>query len=241
MSEYYCPSCDAPLSNDDINISEGVALCPSCGKLSRLSDLIDYERPSEEVVNDPPRGCTLNSGIDGTEIRVSLRSFGGFLGALFICLFWNGITGLFVLIAVAGLYTNLVGPIPAWFPVPTMDAPMSLGMTLFLCLFLTPFVTIGLAMLGAVLLCMMGSTLIRIGRDQAFVRTGIGPIGWTKRFDPRKVRSIGTDRTKWQQNGEHKELIQIEADKTIRFGSGMSEAKRDWLIAVLRRLLRDSA
>eukprot|EP00752_Nemacystus_decipiens_P015009 g13365.t1 len=235
MSEYYCTSCDAPLSNSDINIAEGVALCPSCGKLSRLSDLIDHERPSEEVINDTPRGCTLSSDIDATVIRISLRSFGGFLVTLFMFLFWNGITGLFVLIAIAGLYTNLIGPIPAWFPAPTMDDPMPLGMTLFLCLFLTPFVTIGLVMFGAVLLCMMGSTVIRIGRDSAFVRTGVGPIGRTKRFDPRQVRSIGTDRTKWQQNGQHKELIQIEANRTVRFGSGMSEAKRDWIIAVAPR------
>jgi len=228
------------LDSASINIAEGVALCPGCGKLARLSDVVEYERPSDEVVNDPPPGCALRNDIDETIIRVSLRSFGGFLGALFICLFWNGITGVFVLIAAAGLYTNLVGPIPAWFPAPPMDDPMGLGMSIFLCLFLTPFVTIGLIMFGAVLLTTMGSTVIRVGRDAASVKTGVGPIGWTKRFDPRKVERISTGKSKIETNGEHKKLIQIDADRTVRFASGMDEAKRDWIIAVLRRLLRDA-
>ena len=241
MSDYFCPSCDAPLSSKDINISEGVALCPSCGKLERLSDLIDYERPSKEVVNNPPNGCKLHNDIDGTLVNISLRSIGGFFGALFVCLFWNGIVSMFVLIALGGLYTNLIGPLPDWAPAPTTDGggPMSLGMTLFLCIFLIPFVTIGSIMAGAVLLCLLGGITIHIGRDRAWVKTGVGPIGWTRRFDPRTVRSIGSGRSKWQTNGEHKELIQIDADRTVRFGSGLNEAKRDWVIAVLRRLLQD--
>lgn len=243
MSETFCPSCDAPLASDAINIAEGVAMCPSCGKLSRLSDVIEHERPSEEVVNDPPAGCTFTSQFDETIIRVSLRSVGGFIGSLFFCLFWNGITGVFVLVALAGLYSSLVGPVPAWFPAPTMNnssSGMGLGMTLFLCVFLIPFVTVGLIMIGAVLTSLMGSTVVSVGRDNAWVRTGVGPIGLTRRFNPRSFRSIGPGKTKWQQNGQHKELIQIDADKTIRFGSGMSEAKRDWLIAVLRRLFKDA-
>lgn len=238
MSDYYCPACDAPLTNEDINITEGVALCPGCGKMSRLSEVIEYERPSEEVVNTPPPGCTLTNQLNTTVIRVSLRSFGGFLGALFICLFWNGITSIFVLIALAGLYTNLIGPLPAWFPAPDFDDGMSLGMTLFLCLFLTPFVLIGLMMFVGVLLAMMGSIVIRVGSDWATVKTGVGPVGYTRRFDPRQVRSVGAGRSKIETNGEHKKLIQIEADRTVRFASGLSEAKHDWLIAVLRRLLK---
>ena len=240
MAEYYCPSCDALLTSTDINIAEGVALCPGCGALSRLSEVVEYERPSDEVVNDPPPGCTLRNDIDSTVVRVSLRSFSGFIGSLFFCVFWNGITGIFVLIAAAGLYTNLVGPLPNWFPAPEMEDGMGRGMTLFLCLFLTPFVLIGLFMFGAVLTSMMGSLVVRIGRDTASIKTGIGPIGWTRRFNPRKVEKISAGQTKWKQNDQTKPLIEIQADRTVRFASGLDEAKRDWLIAVLRRLLRDA-
>ncbi len=33
------PDCDETIAPEDINIKEGVALCPQCGKLSRLSQL----------------------------------------------------------------------------------------------------------------------------------------------------------------------------------------------------------
>jgi len=88
LTDHFCPSCDASLPGSSINIGEGVALCPSCGKLSRLSDVIEYERPSEEVVNNPPSGCSLRNDFDETIIRISLRSLGGFIGSLFVCLFW---------------------------------------------------------------------------------------------------------------------------------------------------------
>ncbi|MFK7789395.1 MAG: hypothetical protein AB8C95_07910 [Phycisphaeraceae bacterium] len=242
MSENYCPSCDAVLPSIAINIEEGVALCPICRTLSRLSDVVEYERPTEEVVNDPPPGCTLTNEIDATVIRISLRSFSGFIAMLFFSLFWNGITGVFVLTAIAGLYSNLVGQVPAWFPAPPMNgnSAMGLGMTLFLCIFLIPFVAIGLLMIGAVFTNLVGSTVVSVGRDTAWVRTGVGPIGRTHRFDPRSLRSVGPSESKGRPNGPRKELIQIDADKTIRFGSGMSEAKRDWLIAVLRRLLKNA-
>lgn len=242
MSDYYCPSCDAPLSNTDINLSEGVALCPDCGKLARLGELIDYERPSEEVVNNPPSGCTLQNDNDATWIRISLRSIGILLVTLFVCLFWNGIVSVFVLIALSGLYTNLVGPLPDWAPAPTMEGgeQIPLGMTLFLCVFLTPFVTIGSIMIGAVLLSLFGVITIHIAVHAASVRTGVGPIGWTRRFDPSTVRSIRTGLSKWQVNGEHKELIEIDADRAVRFGAGLNNAKREWVIAVLRRLLPET-
>lgn len=238
MSDNYCPSCDSPLPAEAINISEGVALCPGCGKLNRLSDVVEHERPSDEVLNNTPSGCSLINQFDETVIRISLRSFGGFLGTLFFCLFWNAITGVFVLIALAGLYKNLIGPLPTWFPAPDMNgSPMGLGMTLFLCLFLTPFVTVGLILLGAVLLSMGGSLVLRINTEAATIKTGVGPFGWTQRFNPQSVQRVSLGKSKIETNGKHKPLIEIEADRTIRFGSTLSESRRDWLIAVLRRLL----
>ena len=172
MSDYFCPSCDTPLASEHINIAEGVALCPGCGKLSRLSEVVEHERPSDEIVNDPPPGCSLNNEINATVIRISLRSVGGCVGSLAVCLFWNGITSVFVLIALSGLYANLIGPVPAWFPAPTMDdGPMGLGMTIFLCLFLTPFVTIGMIMFGAVLDLLMGGEKKK--SEKARLRKGV--------------------------------------------------------------------
>ncbi len=111
-----CPDCDGSLKGGDINIQEGVALCPVCGKLSRLSSLNTSSRSIAEILDKPPRGCSLTSFGHGAVATVSIRSLAGFLFPAGFALFWNGITSVFVLIAIAGLYTNLIGPLPNWFP-----------------------------------------------------------------------------------------------------------------------------
>ena len=237
MSTYYCPNCDQPLPTEAINIGEGVALCGSCQRLTRLSELIEHEQPNEAVIGDPPGGCRIVNEVDGVSIHLSLRSIGGLIGGLFICLFWNGILSVFLLVFAAGIYNELIGPIPEWFPAPEFDESMGLGMTIFLGLFLTPFIVIGVGMIGMVLMSAMGSMRIRIGRDQGRVSTGIGPIAWTKRFNPRAVTGVSVGRTKWKENDQHKPLVVIEAEKDVRFGSGLSNRKRMWLVAVLRREL----
>ena len=236
-SVYFCPACDGPLPAQSLNLAEGVALCPACGRLTRLGELIDHERPSDEVLNQPPRGCRLINDAGDTVLRVSLRSFTGFFGSLAVCLFWNGIVSVFLVIALGGLYTNLIGPLPAWFPAPDGDEPMGLGMALFLCLFLTPFFTIGSLFFGAVVMCAAGRTEVRVSGAQGRVKTGVGRIGVWRSFDASRVRSVTEGLSKWQSNGREKELIEIQADRTIRFGTMLTDAKRQWLIAALRKLL----
>jgi hypothetical protein len=157
-----------------------------------------------------------------------------------MAIFWNGIVSVFVLLAIAGLYTNLIGPLPSWFPSPFQSAgnnSMPLGVTLFLCIFLTPFILIGLCMLGMLFLFVIGSVHVQLDGQSASVRTGIGPFRWRQRFDASCVRSVTIGRTEWQQNGKHKPVICIEADRTVKFGSMLSEERRNWLHAVLYVLL----
>ena len=108
-----CPDCDEALGSETINIKEGVALCSNCGKLSRLSELNYSHRSVQEILSNPPTGCSIVSLGQGVVAKASLRSIAGFLFPAGFALFWNGIVSVFVLIAVAGLYTNLIGPLPA--------------------------------------------------------------------------------------------------------------------------------
>jgi hypothetical protein len=116
-----CPDCDEPIDSVAVNIKEGVALCPECGRLSRLSDLNYSERSIQQVLSQPPTGCSIETVGRGVVVTVTLRSLSGFLFPAGFALFWNGIVSVFVLIAIAGLYTNLVGPLPAWFPAPELN------------------------------------------------------------------------------------------------------------------------
>lgn len=237
MSKNSCPECGHQLDAESINLSEGVALCPGCGQLSRLSDVVSGKRPSVDVLGRTPKGCSVTEAGQTIVLHATLRSIAGFFGALFISLFWNGIVSVFVLLALAGLYTNLVGPMPAWFPAPQNDAPMTLGMTLFLCLFLVPFVTVGSIMIGAVFMNAIGRVEVRIDEDRASVNTGIGWLMWRRRFDPNQVRSVGEGLTAWETNDRRSPLIIIEADRTIKFGSLLENSRREWMQAMLHELL----
>lgn len=237
MSKSVCPACSAALPAEQINVAQGIAFCGSCGKLSRLDEVLlhaDFDRHLQRV----PDGCSIIDDGRTIHVRASLRSIGGALGMLAIALFWNGIVSVFVLLAIAGLWFNLVGPLPAGLPDPEMNGePMSLGMTIFLCIFLIPFITVGAGMIGMMLMYLRGRIDIRIDDEKGTIRTGIGLVGWTRRFDPKAVTKVTIGETSWQENDRHKPLIRIDADDTIKFGSSLTEVRRDWLRAVLQVLL----
>lgn len=190
MYENLCPRCDASLPVESINIQEGVALCPGCGALSRLKEIVDQTRPTGEILSHRPRGCTIEEG--DQEIFVA----------------------------------------------PEMEGGDSLGMTLFLCVFLTPFVTIGAFLIATVLTTAFGAVQAVIREELVLIRTGIGRIAWTKRFDPRQFRQLTTTTTtKWQKNNEPTEVIEVIADETVQFGSMLARERREWMAAVLKEML----
>lgn len=237
MNGNICPVCGAPLPAEAINLSEGVALCPGCGRLSRLSDVVEEGPPVLELLKSPPGGCTVADLGREIRVRASLRSVGGFFGTLFAAVFWNGIVSVFLLFAIAGLYTHFIGPLPDWFPAPSSDSPISLGPTLFLCLFLTPFVLIGLTLIGSVLLNAAGRVEAVIGESSAVIRTGVWGLVWRQRFDPQQVHGVKSGLTSWETNGKANALVVIEADKTIKFGSLLRKDRREWLQVILKALL----
>jgi hypothetical protein len=245
MATNVCPACGAELPLSSINIAEGVGLCPACGKLSRLSEIADADDAAVTVDPSgvPPRGCRIDDEGSRIIVSASARSIAGAAGLAFICMFWNGITSVFVVFAIGGLYTNLVGPLPRWFPTPSSGhgshagSPIPLGMAIFMMLFMTPFILIGLAMLMAFFTALAGEVRVLIEGARGAVRTGVGPFGWTTRFDASQVKSVRRDLTRWQQNGKSKPLIEIDADRKIRFGSVLPDERRDWMIATLRPLL----
>ena len=198
-----------------------------------------------EILARPPAGCSVVSDGQRMTATVSLRSLAGFIFSAGFALFWNGITSVFVLIAIAGLYTNLIGPLPHWFPAPALKdgkpemngGPMELGMTLFLCVFLIPFVTIGLGMAAVAIMNLIGKVEVVIDEFDSFVATGFGLFRWKKRFDPREVQAVEFGTKSWQSDGEGNKLIEIRGNRTVKFGSLLQSDRMEWLRAVLRQSL----
>lgn len=238
-----CPACGQPLAIDDINIKEGVGLCRACGKLSSLSAIAEVPSADPTQLAKPPEGCSFAEPMGGGLIvQASLRSIGGALGMLGACLFWNGIVSIFVLIAIAGLYTHLIGPLPHWFPLPSGKSgkpfDMPLGMTLFLCIFLIPFVTIGLILICTFFTMVMGRIEVSVNAGIGRVRTGFGPFNWTRKFDASKVTRVVDGMSSWSSNNQHKPVVQLETDgNVVKFGSMLTQRRREWMIGLLHILL----
>ena len=222
-------------------MKEGVALCRACGKISRLGDIADQPVVDANALATPPAGGSCEETYAGDRVDLeSLRSPGAAVVTLAVCILWNGIVSVFVLIAIAGLYTHFMGPLPKWFPMPTSSGKngnlgpnMPLSETLFLCVFLIPFVVVGFVMVLAFFTCLMGRVEVVVTASEGRVRTGFGPFNWTRRFDASRVTRVAAGQTRYEQNGRFKPLIQIEADRTVKFGSMLPDERRTWMISVL--------
>ncbi len=243
-----CPDCRTVLDAADVNVSEGVALCRECEKLIRLSQLLKAQEQrtlSEQFAGEPPSGTWARDDGRALVVGATTRSLAGAMGLLFFCLFWNGIVSVFVAVVLASTLKHMGVTLPAWFPAPNMNgSPMSVGMTIFMWVFLTPFLLVGLGMFFAFLSALGGRVEVTIDRDTGKVFEGIGLVGWTRRFDVQRVKDVRLEDKQWTDSDgdrRQKASITIEADKTISFGAGLSIDRRRFIAAKLNDALQRAA
>jgi hypothetical protein len=194
-------------------------------------------------LNQPPAGAWCTNDGTGPVIGATHRSLGVAFGALAMSVFWNGIVSVFVLVALAGTLRNLGLPLPHWFPAPNMNgSPMSVGMTIFLWIFLTPFILIGLVMIGAFLSSLGGRTEVRIGNTEGVVFTGIGTLGYRRRFDASAVKDVRIDDKQWRDSDGYRRrkaciVIETREGKLVKFGSMLAEERRKFVAGAVRKVL----
>jgi len=244
MATPRCPECRNVIVSDDVNVAADVAFCRSCNlahKLSSLAAVVDL--PTNLELHGPPPGAWFRTDATGTSIGATHRSLGAALGALAISLFWNGIVSIFVLLALSGTLHHLGIAVPDWFPAPRMNGGgMSVGMTIFLWLFLTPFIAIGTAMILAFLSSLFGRTELALQNGQAALYRGIGPFGYRRRFAMADVKDVRIEDRRWRDSdgdARRKTVIVIEtrAGKLIKFGTQLTEDRRKFVAAATRKAL----
>ena len=239
-----CFRCGKVIPSEDINVANDVAYCRACNLSYQLSALTQGTEMAGDVdLNHPPAGAWYTSEGMGPVIGATHRSLGAALGALAISLFWNGIVSVFVLVALAGTLRNLGITLPHWFPAPNMNgAPMGVGMTIFLWIFLTPFIVIGLIMIGAFLSSLGGRTEVRVNNAEGVVFTGIGALGYRRRFDASAVNDVRLDDRQWRNsngNLQQKTCIVIETreGKQVKLGSMLTPERRKFVAGAVRKVL----
>lgn len=240
-----CPRCGKTIPTDDVNVAKDVALCRSCNLVNSLSSLVSVFALEQNVdLHQPPPGCWHRSTGFGSVVGATHRALGTAFGMLAVALFWNGIVSVFVLVAASSTLHLLHVPVPDWFPAPKMNGQtISVGMTIFIWIFLSPFIAIGLVMIAGLLSCLGGKTEFRVERGEVAVATGIGPIAWNRRFMAADLKEIRIEESRSQmRNRETQTKLQIVAElqggRLIKFGSSLPEDRLRFLAAAADKLIR---
>jgi hypothetical protein len=107
-----------------------------------------------------------------------------------------------------------------------------LGMSLFG----IPFVLGTLLFGGIAVMTVCGRIDVIVEDTAGRLFTGVGPFGWTRRFDWSEVTRIEEDVLGYQYSGSNGQVISLVGKTRLKFGSMMSEARRYFLLQGLRVL-----
>jgi hypothetical protein len=195
-----------------VNVARDFALCRSCERTFSFADAI-AAGSSEEFLENPPLGAWYRETRDGFAAGASTRSPIAFFLVPFLCV-WSGIS-------LGGIYGTQI-----------RSGHFKLIESLFGIPFLLGTVILG----GMTLMTICGHVMIHIVGDEGMVFGGIGPIGWRRRFSWSGVRGVSESWTSHYSRGR-RPTIRITGAKPFTFGSLLNEARREYLIAVLRREL----
>ncbi len=234
-----CPGCRRVIPSEDIKVANDIALCRNCNLSHRFSALIAAAEADQDSAQPPP-GTWRRSEGETLIIGARHRSTGMALALLAFGLFWNGIVGFFVAGAVGSTLHHLGLPLPHWMP-PQLAGSMPAGITIFLWLFLAPFIAMGLFFVATLVSCLAGRTELRLQGNEATIFAGVGKLGIRRRFATSEVRDVRIEERSWRDNegySQQKTQIVVETNrKSIRFGTMLPEERRRFLAAAVKREL----
>lgn len=210
-----CPQCRQSIPIEDVNVGTDVALCRSCSQTFAFAELAQEQAEPPMDMSRPPGGTWLRQMGGGFEVGATTRSAIGFFLVPF-ALVWSGGS-------IGGIYgTQIAKGALDW----------------KLCLFGLPFLIGSLFLVPFALMCVCGKIAVRREGDQGEVFTGIGPVGWTRRFRWSAVKSVRRSLTGWQQNHRSVPLIELELEgRSLRFGSQLSSKRREFLLRALKQVV----
>jgi hypothetical protein len=209
-----CPLCKKPIAAEDINVQTDVAFCRSCQRPFALSEVAHGVAPPSLASVRPPPGAWYSD--DGIEARVgaTTRSWMALFLIPFMCV-WTGFS-------LGGIYGSQIAKGKFDPGMSAFGIPFVLGSILFWSL-------------AVMSVCGKSEIVVRGGVGEAF--TGVGALGWRRRFDATAVRSVREDWSGFSTNRRPQREIVIEADRRIGMGAMLNAERRAYLIVVLREML----
>jgi len=217
-----CPHCGHPIGAYDINPSVDTVRCRQCGAWHKFKEIAPGQTGRDFDPYKTPDGVTYTQSLEGDKIAASTRSPIAFVLVPFAFIWTIG--------SVTGIYGyGFSGNEIDWVSI----------------LLSVPFV-IGAAIAGSFgALTTFGQTAVTRYANQGTVFTGVGPFGWTRRFDWNRLQTIREFAVPVKNRRRRRPAVLIELDfgsspedpKPIRFGALLSDERRWFVLCVLRSYL----
>lgn len=188
-----------------------------------------------DIAQPPPGAWYRDDGVT-LEVGAHTRSIGMAIFMTLISGFWCSITGVFAAFALGSVLAGL-GIIAS----SSSGGAGGVAFGLFMLLFCTPFILIGLWMFWTALMSFAGREVVLIREDTLSHFTGIGPLGFRKRLSASAVRQVEEDvRISKTKNGTTTTktiALYADAPKPHKFGAMLSEPRRQFMLAALSQVL----
>lgn len=209
-----CPTCLQAVPSDQVNMSTDLALCPQCDEAFKISESVGLGSARSDVLRDPPKGAWFREEMDKIVVGASTRSPFAIFLVPFSCV-WSGF-------AIGGLYGSQIA---------------SGEFDLYHSLFGIPFILGSIMIWGMALMAIGGKYEVRIGKTESTVFAGIGTLGWTRHFDWSAVQTIREVSPTMQYPYG---ALMLEGTHRLKFGTGLNESRRYFLLNALKYLKAES-
>ena len=210
-----CPACKQAIPADSINVAKDVAMCPACHEAFVLSELVAQGRETDLELGEPPSGTWFRAEANGWELGGTTRHPIAFFLVPFMCVWSGGSLG--------GIYGSQI-----------VQGKFNLLMSLFG----LPFVA-GTVLFGSLMLMtIVGKVVIRVEDGDGVIFTGVGALGWRRRFRWDDVNRVEEIVTSYQSPGNSGRMLALEGKTRLTFGSMLNQGRRYFFLQVLRRMLR---
>ena len=232
VKTYNCPKCGREVTTKDINVAKDIMLCPSCGEVSRFSEVIGVAREAARedesrrlLSAPPPKGLKVVTDSTDMTGRIVCTYRKVSLLAIFLVPFtvvWSGFS-------MTGIYGAQI---------------MRHQFDWRLSLFGLPFLVGSIALISICLFMLFGKRVLTLERGKGKFFVGVGPIGFWRRFTfDRQTRIVFGETSYRVGGGKHGgghplselHLTHPDTSNTVRICAGMSEDALDYIAALLKR------
>jgi hypothetical protein len=211
-----CHNCNSEIPSNQINIATDLAHCKACNKIFKISE-VPQVNESFDLKKNPKGTWFEKKSSNELTIGASTASPIAFFLIPFM-LIWSGLS-------LSGIYGTQI---------------TSGEFDLFSSLFGIPFL-LGTFFLGAMtIMSVAGKVEVKITKVGGVIFTGIGGIGFSKKFTWNEVSAIkeieSYSRNRNGRSGNRGTKISLEGERRVSFGTGIPSARKYYILESLKKL-----